>query len=448
MTAGMAGRTERMEGSSEEDSGDVVGGRSEPLSVLVSAYACGPHWGSEIGMGWNWVTHLARYCRLRIITECEFRDYILDAIGSLHLAYAPRFHFIDIGEKARRRCWNSGDWRFYVDYRRWQLAAYRAAKDLASTESFDVVHQLNMIGYREPGFLWRLRNPFVWGPIGGHVQMPWRFLPMLGPSGMLYNTARNVVNALQMRLSRRVRLAARRADVLIAATAEDQAALTRIHRRPCILLNEQGATVSASRVSRELYGSARPLRLVWCGTLMSSKALPIALGALAQASRKTNLELHIIGEGHQGPRWRAQAARLSIERFCHWHGRVEHTRCLAMISRSDCMLVSSLKEAASTVVLESLSLGVPVICHDMCGFGAVVNDTCGIKVPVISPRHSVEGFASAIVFLATHPETLARLSEGALRRARELSWDQMARRMVQAYRDAIRDACRRDQRTS
>jgi len=35
----MAGETERMEGSPEEDSGDVVGGRSEPLSVLVSAYA-------------------------------------------------------------------------------------------------------------------------------------------------------------------------------------------------------------------------------------------------------------------------------------------------------------------------------------------------------------------------------------------------------------------------
>jgi hypothetical protein len=26
---------------------------------------------------------------------------------------------------------------------------------------------LNMIGYREPGYLWKLNVPFVWGPMGG-----------------------------------------------------------------------------------------------------------------------------------------------------------------------------------------------------------------------------------------------------------------------------------------
>ena len=46
------------------------------ISVLVNAYACSPHWGSEPGMGWNWILALSKYCELYIITEGEWRDKI------------------------------------------------------------------------------------------------------------------------------------------------------------------------------------------------------------------------------------------------------------------------------------------------------------------------------------------------------------------------------------
>lgn len=39
--------------------------------VLVNAYAVSPNWGSEPGMGWNWVSNLARFCDLYVITEGE-----------------------------------------------------------------------------------------------------------------------------------------------------------------------------------------------------------------------------------------------------------------------------------------------------------------------------------------------------------------------------------------
>ena len=30
------------------------------INVLVNAYAVNPYWGSEQGMGWNWVVNIAR----------------------------------------------------------------------------------------------------------------------------------------------------------------------------------------------------------------------------------------------------------------------------------------------------------------------------------------------------------------------------------------------------
>src|ERR1035437_4853200 len=94
-----------------------------PIRVLLSAYACGPQRGSEVGTGWNWVINLARYCRLTVITEAEFQTEIRAAIRRRPPAFVPEFHFIDIGDEARGRCWNQGDWRFYADYRRWQWRA-------------------------------------------------------------------------------------------------------------------------------------------------------------------------------------------------------------------------------------------------------------------------------------------------------------------------------------
>ena len=55
------------------------------INVLVNAYAVNPYWGSEQGMGWNWVVNIARYCNVYVITEGEFRDNIEEALSLIHI---------------------------------------------------------------------------------------------------------------------------------------------------------------------------------------------------------------------------------------------------------------------------------------------------------------------------------------------------------------------------
>ena len=80
---------------------------------------------------------------------------------NMHFFYNP------VSEEIRKMCWNQGDWRFYKYYREWQWKTYLLAKDICKVEKIDVLHQLNMIGFREPGYLWKLSQengvPFVWG---------------------------------------------------------------------------------------------------------------------------------------------------------------------------------------------------------------------------------------------------------------------------------------------
>lgn len=89
------------------------------------------------------------------------------------------------------------------------------------------------------------------------------------------------------------------------------------------------------------------------------------------------------------------------------------------------------------VVLEALSLGLPVICHDACGMGIAITDRCGIKVPMRTPELSIAGFADAIRRLSNGGDAFRELSEGALQRADELSWDSMAARIASTYERVI-----------
>ena len=51
--------------------------------VLINAYACNPDWGSEQGVGWHWSVELAKYCKVIVITEGEFKGNIERAMADL-----------------------------------------------------------------------------------------------------------------------------------------------------------------------------------------------------------------------------------------------------------------------------------------------------------------------------------------------------------------------------
>ena len=122
------------------------------LNVLINAYAISPNWGSEPGMGWNWIINLAKYCNLYIITEGEWKDDIETAVQTLPQKNNLHFYYNPLPDRIRKMCWNQGDWRFYWYYRKWQKKIFEIAQSIIREHHIDVIHQLNMIGFREPGF--------------------------------------------------------------------------------------------------------------------------------------------------------------------------------------------------------------------------------------------------------------------------------------------------------
>jgi glycosyltransferase involved in cell wall biosynthesis len=336
-------------------------------------------------------------------------------------------------------CWNQGDWRFYYYYRRWQKSAYQKALELMERERYDVVHHLNMTGYREPGYLWRLTGvPFVWGPIGGFASVPLRFLPALGLRNALFYSIKNFLNFMQARGSIRVRRAIARASGVLASSTDSKIALERIFGKKAIVMNETGCRVSHS-VEERLH-DADFFHVLWVGRFIPTKMLNLALKTIGQVKDLQGLRFHIVGDGVDGRAMlesKRLASELGISDICVWHGRVSHSRVQELMQTSDLLFFSSLIEGTSHVVLEAIANSLPVLCFDVCGHGEVINDAVGRKVPALSPAKSVELFSKNIRELFYDRNKLDEMSGNCLARMEELSWAAKADQMVATYSQVI-----------
>ncbi len=403
--------------------------------LLMMAYCCSPYHGSEPGVGWNFAVQAARHCDTWVICEQhKFMPHIrryLDAHGEV-----PGLRFVFVPERA----WAAAAWRIpgmgYLSYNLWQRRALRAARRLHAQVRFDLVHHVNILGFREPGYLWKLGVPFIWGPVGGTQNYPLRFLGEAGPRGALAEAARTVANQIQLRISRRVRRASREAAVMMAANSTVQHDFARIHGITPNLMSDIGVT--------EITGSPRSytakpdcLKILWCGALEPWKALSLLIKALARLPEGVRYELRVVGDGPMRSRYQRLARRLGVDRHTTWLGSMPHSEVVRQYDWADVFAFTSLRDTTGTVVLESLGAALPVICLDHQGAHDMVTEQCGVKIPVTTPGEVVRRLSETITSLADDPDRLELLSRGAFERAHEYLWSRRGERIAEIYRQVL-----------
>ena len=406
------------------------------LKILVSAYACAPNKGSEPGMGWNFVTGLAKFHELHVIVEKrKWEQPINDFIeNNPELNDSVRFYFIDKKRnKPLRKIWPPS---YYWFYKKWQKEAYKLAEQLDLKENFDLIHQLNMVGYREPGYLWKIKKPFVWGPIGGLENSPWRFLPSLGFKGFIFYTGRNILNLLQRRfLSRPKKAAKREMAALISATPNTSKLTKSIWGKDSHVICEVGFQ-NIQKIEFNKRKKGEPLKIVWSGLHIPRKNLPLLLKSLANVNFK--FELHILGDGELNNSWKKLAKELNLYDSCIWHGWVGKAVANEVYNNAHVFCITSISDLTSTVTLEALTFGLPIICLDHCGFSHVVNENCGIKINVSSSKKAAIDFSKALEKINEDENLRQNLSNGALIRAKDFSWESKIDKLNSIYNELLK----------
>ena len=170
------------------------------MNILILAYLLSPSKGSEYSVAWNYVTHMSKKNNLTVLYgasgnqmgDCdEMEDYIKqNPIPNVCLIPIYPNKLANILNWPNRH--HVLEYTFYYAYRVWHLQVYKVASELMETKHFDLIHYVGMIGYREPGYLWKLGLPYVWGPVGGTNNAPQQLMERMPLIGRMKLTFRSL----------------------------------------------------------------------------------------------------------------------------------------------------------------------------------------------------------------------------------------------------------------
>lgn len=414
------------------------------MNILVLCYEISPTRGSEYAVAWNYVTQMSKYHNLTVLYGAS-GNHMGDCVEMNNYATTHELPHVTFHQVVPSKLCNILNYpnqkgyfgySFYWAYHVWHKLAFQKAVKLCEKNEFDVIHFLCPIGYREPGYLWKLNRPYVWGPIGGTNNPPlclFKALPLQAKIKYIFKT---IANTLQFHYKRNLRQALTRTDVLFTATSKVHDDFIRVHKKNNIYLPENGILGDIS-LDETKFNNPEKYRLILVGRLDAGKAVIVLLNAVAKIQHKEKLIVDIVGDGPQVPSLQKYVKRNGIENLVVFHGSMPRDKVIKQFNKSHLHAITSISEGNPTVLWEAMSKGVPTLTLDHCGMHDVVCDQCGIRIPLDRYDKIIDNIAKSIDNLLERPERFKELAEGTINCAQKFKWENRIAILNKSYHDAI-----------
>lgn len=337
------------------------------MTILLITYDISPYRGSEASVSWNYVCNMRHRNRIIVLYgngKNEVQDYLLrnemNGVSFINVPFTKvsgNGFFMDV--------------KYNLNYRKWHKEAYQMASNIIKRQQIDIVHYLNPIGFKEPGYCWKIKDkPYIWGPVQGVENRPLSLYRALGVKGCVDAIVRLVFHNGMLLFSQRVRRAVKRADYMFAATPNTVKQMKFIFGKDTIYLPENGI-LKMNRTVPITYNKGDVLSIVWCGAVVYRKGLILLLDALGKV-KSGRWCLNVIGGGDLLPNLKKYADKHNINKHITWHGNIPREQVLRLMSDSHLHVISSLGDATTTVLFEAMSFAVPTMTLDHCGMAGVV----------------------------------------------------------------------------
>ncbi len=403
------------------------------LKVLVSAYSCEPNKGSEQGVGWNWVSQMARFHEVWVITRAKRRPAIEKYLTNcpnpnIHAAYCDLPRWL--------RFWKSGERGIQLYYALWQCLAFLRARRLVSREGINLAHHVSLMSLPRGTFVSFLGIPSIIGPIGGLQVVPRECMPLIR------HRLRERFRSFMVRLARYnpiLRCALNNASRIILANGSNAQLLPQQLRHKIMT----GFQIGTSRVPqpplREDGSATQAFVVHWSGRLVDHKGFELALLAASCLRRLPGVtpeRLHFVvtGAGPEKAYYDRCAKDLQVSDFFRFTGWLSQQELEAIWDGTDVFLFTSLRETTGMALQEAMMRGIPTVVVDNGGPGEMVTDLSGFKIRPAPLDQMAEQAAAAIDELFRHPDKCRELGSTARRRAEELfDWEKVGDKMNEVY---------------
>ncbi|PSN16427.1 glycosyl transferase family 1 [filamentous cyanobacterium CCT1] len=377
------------------------------MKVLISAYACEPGRGTELGVGWNTVREVARYHDVWVLTRPDDGREAIEA--ELTRDPVPNLQFVYFTLPLWGGGWKWGQGAFQIHYYLWQVQAYFVARKLHREIGFDIAHHVTFVKYSTPSFLSLLPVPFILGPVGGGEMAPKPFWKDFSRKAKLYEILRNVMRWVG-EIDPFTRMTVRRSTLVWATTDDTAKCLVAIGGKNVQLLSQVGLLPEeVEQLAQFSPSTPVPLRFISIGRLLHWKGFHLGLHAFAKAELPPEAEYWIVGKGPEAESLQRLATELCIVSQVKFLDEMPRTDLIQKLGTCLALVHPSLHDSGAFVCLEAMAAGRPVICLDLGGPAVQVIEETGFKIPAQNPEQAIAGMAQAMKRLATEPELRVQL---------------------------------------
>ncbi len=404
------------------------------MKVLLSAYACLPNTGTEPGFGWNWAVYLAKrgvevWCFTAQHNRDAIEEYLREQpVEGLNMVYVALPAWI-----SQLREWHYQTF-VYMHYWHWQRAAYRYACHLQSTVAFDLVHHVTYGSLQMGSLLSKLGLPFVFGPVGGGQSAPPAFRQYMG-WGWYTERLRNAFSNSVLLNAYHTKHTLRSSSLVLTTNQETYTRAKQLGAPKVKMALDSGLPPEFYPPQLPHRSPTDTLRLLWVGSMIPRKGVPLLLDVLAALPQEVTLTL--VGDGSQEVSIKQRIRKLQLEEKVHCTGRVPYAQVREYYATHDVFVFGSLRDSFGTQLLEAMAFGLPVVTLDHQGARTFVPDGAGIKVSAKNASTTVQHMKQAIRHLQLNPEERLAMGKCAYDFAQTQQWPQKVNNIICDYESIL-----------
>lgn len=404
--------------------------------IFVSAYACEPGLGSEIGVGWHWVLEMSKHFDLWVLTRRSNQHTIEPWIAE-HPEYSHiRFLYFDLPKWAR--FWKKGLRGVRTYYNIWQWLTNCIVQRTMQENDISIFHHLTY-----GNVLWKVssygqKQFFIWGPAGGVETIPEEYSRLYPRKMQLVERLRRTV-AGNLKFNSGFKRRCKNADLILCKTDILRQHIPACYRDKAILFTDVAVDNLLEAPAITESAPEKRVEFITVGRLDPWRGFDLAIEAFAKVAEKNaNIHLTVIGKGADKERLNALIAQLNLTDKVTMAGAVSMERYQEYMRNCDVVVNASLKEGAVTVSFDSMAMGKPLICIDTTGYTRYFSPKYAEIIQRNDRKSTIQALADSMVKL-TDAHTRYEMGKKAQQAGNQFTWASRGEEIYAAITKATKE---------
>lgn len=182
--------------------------------------------------------------------------------------------------------------------------------------------------------------------------------------------------------------------------------------------------------------STEKVHLLFASRLMRQKGIDSLIIACGILKRRgiNNFKLTVVGDGYLKGLMNTLIKKYDLIDNVDYLGWKKNDEIPAILRESDVFILPSTMEGMSTVVLEAMSCGLPIVATKVEGYSEILEDSIN-GFTVEYGDH--EKLADVIEKLIKSPKLREKMGKRSLEKAKNFSWENIAKKYLEIYQTTL-----------